>query len=79
MNILLLYLHRYLRLTPLLAVLILFCMTLFPFIENGPMWPNTVEYFGGQCERTWLSTLLYIQNYVNPEDMVRQCFLSLIK
>lgn len=70
-NVPLLYFHRYLRLTPLLGVLILFTMSLMRFMGNGPIWPSTIDFLGKQCERHWWSTLLYVQNYVNPKDMVR--------
>ncbi|XP_055304016.1 uncharacterized protein LOC129569308 [Sitodiplosis mosellana] len=69
MNILRLYLHRYLRLTPLLAVTILLSMSLARFSGSGPLFPYMVGFFSEQCERNWWATLLYIQNYVYPDDM----------
>lgn len=69
MNVPLLYLHRYLRLTPLLIVTVLFSMSLIRFFGSGPLWPNMIESLGIQCERYWWSTLLYIQNYANPKQM----------
>lgn len=46
-------------------------MTLLRFLGNGPFWPSTIEFLSKQCERHWWSTLLYVQNYVNPTDLVR--------
>lgn len=66
-----LYLHRYLRLTPLLAVSILFSMSLLRFMENGPLWPKMLHRLSGECETHWWTVLLYIQNYVNPREMAR--------
>lgn len=70
MNIPLLYLHRYLRLTPLLVVSVLFSMSLLRFLGSGPLYPTMLKAFFGQCEKYWWSTLLYVQNYVNPSEMV---------
>lgn len=64
------YVHRYLRLTPLLAVLILLSTTLFRFIGDGPIWPGFVEFLRNQCDEHWWSAMLYVQNYVNPDDIV---------
>lgn len=69
-NIPMLYVHRYLRLTPLLVVIILLTTTLMRFFGNGPIWPTLTDLIRNQCERNWLSTLLYVQNYVNVNDMV---------
>lgn len=70
MNVPLLFLHRYLRLTPLLIVSVLFSVSLLRFFGNGPLWPNMIETLGTMCERYWWSGLLYIQNYVNPRETV---------
>lgn len=64
------YLHRYLRLTPLLAISFLVSMSLLRFVGNGPVWPLTLDFLSKSCERYWWSTLLYVQNYVNPNDIV---------
>lgn len=68
-NVPLLYFHRYLRLTPLLGISFLFTMSLLRFLGNGPIWPSLMDFFSGQCEKHWWTTLLYIQNYVNPDDI----------
>lgn len=34
------------------------------------MWPSYVMH-DKSCERYWWSALLYVQNYVNPNEMVR--------
>lgn len=66
-----LYVHRYIRLTPMLVVSILFSTTLMRYLGSGPLWPNLIAMTKGQCERHYLSTLFYVQNYVNPKDI---CF-----
>lgn len=65
-----LYIHRYLRLTPFLAISILFSVSLMRYFGNGPLWPNTITLLSKQCERNWWAALLYIQNYYNPIDVV---------
>lgn len=69
-NIPKLYLHRFLRLTPLLGVSILFSLSLLRFMGNGPIWPRMLDRLSKQCELYWWSALLYTQNYVNPRNMV---------
>ncbi|XP_031627930.1 nose resistant to fluoxetine protein 6-like [Contarinia nasturtii] len=70
-NIPLLYFHRYLRLTPLLGVSFLFTMSLLKFFGSGPLWPMLIDISSSQCSIYWWSTLLYVQNYVNPNKI---CF-----
>lgn len=72
LNIWRLYLHRYLRYTPLLAAILLFLVTLMKHIVFAPM-----SYLEGgmwnmvpNCEKWWWTTLLHIQNYVNPNEIV---------
>lgn len=66
LNILSLYLHRYLRMTPLLGVCVLVSVSLYRFLGNGPVWPISVHFFNENCKHYWWSALLHIQNYVNP-------------
>lgn len=68
-NIWSMYLHRYLRLTPMLFALIFMTMTLVRFIGSGPFWPFMIDHFVGSCGRFWWSTAFYMQNYVNPSAM----------
>lgn len=67
----LLYLHRYLRLTPLLAACVLIAITVFKHLGSGPLWA-LFNYVGVEenCRNYWWSTLLFIQNYYNPDQMV---------
>lgn len=69
MNIPLLYLHRYLRLTPALAAGMLFYGTIFHYLSSGPLWEITSPH--KNCEVSWWTTLLYVQNYVAPMKPVR--------
>lgn len=78
MNLPLLYLHRFIRLTPLFGVSFLFSMSLLRFFGSGPFWNTMLHFFNGECERYWWAALLYIQNFVNQNDIV-SIFLNLIK
>lgn len=69
-NIPLMYFHRYLRLTPLLGITVLLSMSLLRFLGNGPIWPILFESYGESCKRNWWTVLLYVQNYLNPTDIV---------
>lgn len=71
-NVLLLYFHRYLRLTPLLILTVLFSISLLKFFGNGPNWTQRMNIALNNCELYWWSTLLYVQNYVNPGAMVSE-------
>lgn len=45
-------------------------MSLQRFLGNGPLWPIMNENLSGHCTLNWWSTLLYVQNYVNPNAIV---------
>ncbi|KAH8386779.1 hypothetical protein KR093_002452 [Drosophila rubida] len=62
LNVPLMYLHRIVRLTPVLAVAVLFFMTLFPRLDDGPVW-NQFTSSSQLCSDTWWATILYVQNY----------------
>nr|CAH7715537.1 unnamed protein product [Callosobruchus chinensis] len=63
------YLHRIMRLTPSLLALIIFCVTIMDRIAYGPFWTLAVYKIKNTCIKNWWSTLLYVQNYVNPTNM----------
>lgn len=69
-NIFVMYLHRFLRLTPLLGISILLLMSLVKFLGNGPIWRNSIEMEIDTCQRSWWATLFYLNNYVRTDDMV---------
>ncbi|XP_055910867.1 nose resistant to fluoxetine protein 6-like, partial [Eupeodes corollae] len=69
-NIALMYIHRYIRLTPALAAVVLFYITINRYIGSGPF---RVPSEG--CAESWWYTLLYIQNYVkSPFGCVAQAW-----
>jgi hypothetical protein len=70
------YIHRYLRLTPAFAALILFSSSLMRYVGNGPIWYNAEKLLVEPCHKYWWSALLYVQNYVNPNEIVGFQLLS---
>ncbi|XP_051862819.1 nose resistant to fluoxetine protein 6-like [Drosophila albomicans] len=62
-NIPMMYLHRYLRLTPVLGVAIPMYMKLLPLMSDGPVTDRISFGDFDVCKRTWYLSLLYVQNY----------------
>ncbi|KAH8314798.1 hypothetical protein KR074_011221 [Drosophila pseudoananassae] len=65
LNIPMMYFHRYIRLTPVVAVVVLYIMSLYKYSGEGPMWFKLGTQ-DKRCEDTWWATLLYVQNYAFP-------------
>ncbi|XP_017055199.1 O-acyltransferase like protein-like [Drosophila ficusphila] len=63
LNIPLMYLHRYLRLTPVLAFAILIYLKILPLVGKGPLMDSASFDDYSSCADTWYWTLLYVQNY----------------
>lgn len=64
------YFHRYIRLTPSLAVAVLLSASLIRHLGDGPLWNTYMNIADMPCINYWWSALLYVENYVNPEQMV---------
>lgn len=67
-NIFLYYLHRYLRLTPALAVLYFFQVSLMRKLSDGPLWHPVFELTREKCLNASWSFFLYVQNYVQDSQ-----------
>ncbi|XP_062544956.1 LOW QUALITY PROTEIN: nose resistant to fluoxetine protein 6-like [Armigeres subalbatus] len=68
-NPLMLYLHRYIRITAPLAALILFVVSFAAYMGEGVFWKANIEFLKQGCVANWWSALLHIQNYVDPQNM----------
>ncbi|XP_017119535.1 nose resistant to fluoxetine protein 6 [Drosophila elegans] len=78
LNIPLMYLHRYLRLTPILAVSILLYLKLLPLMGDGPLFGNWNFDSYDSCNDNWYWTLLYIQNYAADQQcLVHAWYLAI--
>ncbi|XP_022815146.1 O-acyltransferase like protein-like [Spodoptera litura] len=62
------YLNRYVRVTPLLAALVLLQASYLNQFTDGPHW-NTVIEQTRRCRNNWWSTILHIQNLVHLRNM----------
>ncbi|XP_061391658.1 nose resistant to fluoxetine protein 6 [Musca vetustissima] len=65
LDIKMMYFHRYIRLTPVVAVVVLYIMSLYKYSGAGPMWMKLGTQ-DKRCEESWWATLLYVQNYAFP-------------
>ncbi|XP_017055760.1 nose resistant to fluoxetine protein 6 [Drosophila ficusphila] len=65
LNIPMMYFHRYIRLTPVVAVVVLYIMSLYKYSGAGPMWFKLGTQ-DQRCADTWWATLIYVQNYAFP-------------
>ena len=72
------YLHRYIRLTPALIAAVLFAISVYRYMGNGPMWKSYSDVAGMNCKNYWWSLLLYVQNYVNKGELVRIFLLKVL-
>ncbi|KAF5285097.1 hypothetical protein FQA39_LY16786 [Lamprigera yunnana] len=70
-NIIKHYLNRYFRLTPTLALIVLVRAAFVPYLGFGPL--LTIQnVYSANCRRYWWSALLYVQNFVNADDICIQ-------
>lgn len=65
------YLHRYLRVTPSVGAMYLVTITIFKFMGTGPTWTLVTKMLRDTCLNRWWKFFLYVQNYTDPDDMVR--------
>ncbi|XP_047997366.1 O-acyltransferase like protein-like [Leguminivora glycinivorella] len=59
---------RWLRLTPVNAVILAFIATWQRHLGSGPLWKALVHKEASQCRRDWFYNLLYVNNYVDNSD-----------
>ncbi|XP_059480957.1 nose resistant to fluoxetine protein 6-like [Neocloeon triangulifer] len=64
-----LYIHRYIRLTPVYAVVVCVYACLLQHLGSGPIWSAKVGREVTRCADNWWANLLYINNYVNTDAM----------
>ncbi|KAJ9594375.1 hypothetical protein L9F63_014198, partial [Diploptera punctata] len=62
------YMHRLVRVFPVLAIIVMINSTILRRFGGGPMWDFTVTVSENKyCAEYWWSTLLFVQNYVNTQ------------
>ncbi|CAH1370736.1 unnamed protein product, partial [Tenebrio molitor] len=65
-NVALFYVHRYIRITLPLSVAVIVYSSFIQHFGSGPLWRETYLTMQLPCQHFWWSTLLHIQNYINP-------------
>lgn len=60
---------RYIRLTPLYAIVIFYYATMFKYSGSGPMWKTIIHPEVEDCRQNWWANILYISNYINVDKM----------
>lgn len=63
MNWWIFYLHRYWRLTPLIALISLFYAVYLPYCGEGPSWDVVVAQHR-HCKANWWANMIYLQNFL---------------
>ncbi|KAI8045768.1 hypothetical protein M5D96_001956, partial [Drosophila gunungcola] len=62
LNVPMMYLHRLIRIVPLLAIAIVVYMKFMPMVTDGPLFEDGYSQ-KSECERSWYLTLLFVNNY----------------
>ncbi|KAH8241178.1 hypothetical protein KR032_001437, partial [Drosophila birchii] len=74
LNVPLMYLHRLIRIVPILAVAILVYTKLMTVVADGPLLQNYSQKTA--CETGWYWTLLFVNNYTNAKCLGHTWYLS---
>ncbi|XP_016989158.2 nose resistant to fluoxetine protein 6-like [Drosophila rhopaloa] len=75
LNVPLMYLHRLIRIVPLLAIAIVIHLKLMPILINGPLFAGGYSR-KAVCERSWYFTLLFVNNYTDDKCLGHTWYLS---
>ncbi|XP_018568697.2 nose resistant to fluoxetine protein 6-like [Anoplophora glabripennis] len=68
-NILMIYLHRIIRMLPAYVIVLAFYCTLFVKIGSGPFWQERVGLEQERCLQSWWTNLLHINNYAMVDKL----------
>lgn len=72
----LMFFHRIIRTAPLKIVLVFVVVSVFRYFGSGPFWETYSRPLQFYCEENWWKTMLFIQNYAQPEEMVSFIFVN---
>jgi peptidoglycan/LPS O-acetylase OafA/YrhL len=65
------YIHRFLRITPVYMFVIFFFWSMQKYIGNGPLWIGVGD-FNEDCDSYWYSNLIYMNDFI-PDGNVSNC------
>ncbi|KAJ8946580.1 hypothetical protein NQ314_008862, partial [Rhamnusium bicolor] len=68
-NIVVLYIARYIRLTPAYLVIIGLYTTLLYRAGSGPLWKSRIGLEKERCLNSWWTNVLYVNNYINTDQL----------
>ncbi|CAB0036484.1 unnamed protein product [Trichogramma brassicae] len=68
-NIPMYYLHRFFRLTPAVVALLAISIVFIPKFTSSARWDSLIGLIVGNCRKNWWPTIIYVQNFVNVNDM----------
>ncbi|XP_066998899.2 nose resistant to fluoxetine protein 6 [Anabrus simplex] len=68
-NVPVLYIFRFIRLSPAYIVVIAFYASVFYKLDSGPFWEARVGLERERCLESWWTNVLYINNYVKTESV----------
>ncbi|OMJ72862.1 hypothetical protein SteCoe_28602 [Stentor coeruleus] len=69
---LMIYVHRFLRITPVYMFVLFFFWAFIKYFGNGPMWVDVEKYLNPDCNDYWYSNLIYMNNFI-PDGKVNGC------
>lgn len=73
-----LYVFRYVRLTPAYLAVIAVYATWLPRLGSGPLWQARMGLEQERCRRSWWLNVLYVNNYVGTDDIVSVHLVTLL-
>ncbi|CAG9858450.1 unnamed protein product [Phyllotreta striolata] len=68
-NFMVLFIARYIRLTPAYAVVLGMHTTLLYRMGSGPFWESRIGVEKERCEKSWWLNLLYVNNYIGTDNL----------
>ncbi|KAH8382734.1 hypothetical protein KR009_004983 [Drosophila setifemur] len=75
LNVPLMYLHRFIRLLPIVAIAILVSCKIMPLVADGPLFAS--GYSGKEaCANGWYWSLLFVQNYMEEICLAHTWYLA---
>jgi len=73
LNLFRLYFHRWIRLWPTYIFVLLFFWKVVPFMTNGPIWFQLVN-FSQSCNDSWWKNFLFVDN-IFPSSVNQHCMI----
>lgn len=70
LNVFLFYIYRYMRIAPLMLIVIVFSANLLRYMNEGPNWFSSIQMYDSWCKDNWWLNVLHLHNFINREKMV---------